>query len=561
MSDAKSQKSTIYIDADDEITAIIEKVRAANSNIVALVPPKRAPALQSIVNLKLLQRAARTAKKNLVLVTTEPALLPLAGTVGMMVAKTPTSKPEVPVAPKVTDAPDEMESEVVESGEEPALDPAAPVGALAAAGGVASSQEPDVETVELDDIPDAVAAAPPSKKSGKAKAAKQDKKLKVPNFNTFRKKMLLIGGGLVVLIVLFVLANVVLPRATITVKTDTTSVTVNLNVTASTAATAVDTDKLIVPAISKEYKKTDSEKATATGQRDDGTRAEGTVTFSIGCSDVDGTPPTIPAGTVISSNSLNFVTQTSVSLSTPAFSPCRFTGNTDVVSQENGDKFNLSARSYSVGVKNVSAYGSNMTGGTSKIVKIVSQSDVDGAKQKVLDRIKPSAESDLKSQFDKDGAIAIPETLKAGDPAITSSPNVNSEGSDVTVNVTVTYTQTGVKRDDMKQLIEGEVKRQTDTSKQMMQDAGLDTAVFRVTSSTATEAKFQLQTVATAGPQLDAEGIKKQVAGKKKGETTSLILARPGIKDVDISYSPFWVFSTPKNTKHITIKFEKANAQ
>lgn len=552
MSDAKSQKSTIYIDADDEITAIIEKVRAANSNIVALVPPKRAPALQSIVNLKLLQRAARTAKKNLVLVTTEPALLPLAGTVGMMVAKTASSKPEVPEAPKVTDKPDELESEVVESGEDPVLDTAAPIGKLA------GDDPADVETIEVGDTP--VKPADVSKKSAK-KANKPNKALKVPNFNSFRNRMLLAGGGLVLLIIIFIFANVVLPSAKIVIKTDSSSVTTNLNVTASTTATAVDTDKLIVPMINQELKKTDSEKAPATGQRDDGTKAEGSVTFSIGCSDVDDTPPTVPAGTVISSNGLSFVTQTSTSLSTPAFNPCRFTGNADVVAQENGDKFNLSARSYTVSVSNVSAYGSNMSGGTSKIVKIVSQGDIDGAKQKVLDRIKPEAEKELKTKFEDQGAVAISESLKAGDPTVTSSPNANAEGTEVNVSITVTYNQAGVKQDDLKQIIEADVKRQIDTSKQQMQDAGLDKAVFRVTSATPTETRFQLQTVATAGPQLDTEGIKKEIAGKKKGETTAIILGRPGIKDVDVNYSPFWVYSTPKNTKHIRIEFEKANGQ
>ncbi len=555
--DAKSQKSTIYIDADDEITAIIEKVRAANSNIVALVPPKRAAALQSVVNLKLLQRAAKVSKKNLVLVTTEPALLPLAGTVGMMVAKTASSKPEVPAMPGIVDKPDIHETEIVESGEEPEIDPEKPIGELAGAPATAKTAA-EVETIEVGDT------APKAAKA-KDKKAKPDKKLKVPNFNTFRNKMLLAGGGLILLIIIFVFANVILPSAHITIKTDTTSVTTNLNVTASTTATSVDADKLVVPAVAKQLKKTDTEKATATGERDDGTKAAGTMSIT-NCTD---DPVTIPAGTALTSGGLSFVTDSGLSLDGGNFNSgnvCKTSGShvgtVGVTASGNGDKYNVSARSYTTsGLGDVRGYGSSMTGGTSKIVKIVSQGDVDGARQKVLDRIKPAAESELKSQFDKDNVIAINESLKAGEPAVTASPNVGSEGSDVTVSITVTYDQTGVRQDDLKQIIETDVKRQIDTSKQMMQDAGLDKAAFKVTSSTPTETKFQLQTLATAGPQLDAEGIKQQVAGKKKGETTSLILSRPGIKDVDISYSPFWVYSTPKRTSHIKITFEKANAQ
>lgn len=558
MSDAKSQKSTIYIDADDEITAIIEKVRAANSNIVALVPPKRAPALQSIVNLKLLQRAARTAKKNLVLVTSEPALLPLAGTVGMMVAKTVSSKPEVPEAPKVNDPPDELESEVVESGEDPVLDSAAPIGELAGA----DAADEAVETIEVGDDE----TKPGKDQKVDKKKAKPDKKLKVPNFNSFRNKMLLAGGALILIVILFFLANVILPSAKIVIKTDSTNVTANLNVTAATTANSVDTNKLVVPMINQELKKTDSEKAPATGQRDDGTKASGTMALT-NCID-DGQSHTVPAGTSFSSSDKTFASDKSVTLKPAVFSAgtcvsgaLGFSQTVDVSAGGNGDSYNLSSRAYTASISGIKANGSDMTGGTSKIVKIVSQGDIDGAKQKVLDRIKPDAEKELKAKFDALGAVVIGETLKAGDPTVTSSPNANAEGTEVSVSITVTYTEAGVKKDDLKQVIEAEVKRQIDTSKQQVQDAGLDNAVYKVTSSTPTETKFQLQTVATAGPALDTEGIKKAVAGKKKGETTSIILARPGIKDVDISYSPFWVYGTPKNTDHIHITFEKANVQ
>ena len=76
---ATSDKDTIYIDIDDEITGIIDKVTASNGKIVALVLPKRASVFQSIVNMKLLKRAADSEKKNLVLITSAAGFLPLAG--------------------------------------------------------------------------------------------------------------------------------------------------------------------------------------------------------------------------------------------------------------------------------------------------------------------------------------------------------------------------------------------------------------------------------------------------------------------------------------------------
>src|SRR6266550_7523685 len=95
----KPSKDVIYVDVDDEITSIIDKIENAEHKVVALVLPKRAASLQSIVNMKLLKRSADTADKNVVLITSEHALLPLAGAAGLHVARNLQSKPEIPDAP------------------------------------------------------------------------------------------------------------------------------------------------------------------------------------------------------------------------------------------------------------------------------------------------------------------------------------------------------------------------------------------------------------------------------------------------------------------------------
>ena len=90
------KKDVIYVDIEDDITSVIEKVKEAKASIVALVPPKRIGVLQSVVNLKLLQRAATSAKKRVVLITNDQALIGLAAGVAMPVAKNLQSRPELP---------------------------------------------------------------------------------------------------------------------------------------------------------------------------------------------------------------------------------------------------------------------------------------------------------------------------------------------------------------------------------------------------------------------------------------------------------------------------------
>lgn len=543
MTDVK--KDTIYVDVDDEITVIIDKMRSSDAKIVALVLPKRAATLQSVVNLKLLKKTAQTAKKNLVLITSEPNIVALAGGVGLHVAKTLQSKPELP------------DMKIVDNSAEAAE--AAQEAESAAAAEDTIEIDNEAETIELD-----------NKKPDKEVKIK-GKRIKIPDFDRFR--LLLFGGIALVLLLIVgsIFAFVVLPKASITITTDSSSQTIDLSIIAKKDA-ALDLNTKTIPTIPKELKKTESEKVPATGQRDDGNKATGTITIT-NCNKDSDEGITLPAGTILSTSAngtaLAFVTNDAVSIPQSDFTgsgACKNTAfkNVAVTAQSAGGQYNLSAhRTFSTNVNGVTGTDSSaMSGGTSKLTQVVSQTDLDNAKQKILDRISAVAGNELKAQFESSGAVAITDTLKAGDPAVSSTPKVGETATDVTVQVVITYTETGVKKDDLKQLVETEANKHIDSSKQTIQDNGLDKAAIRVTDNKApNQVNFDLQTIVVAGPQLDGEGIKKQIAGKKKGDTTRIIQSRPGIKDVDIKYSPFWVFSTPKNLKHITITFKQPDGQ
>ncbi|NTU67014.1 MAG: hypothetical protein HGB08_03780 [Candidatus Moranbacteria bacterium] len=60
---------TFYIDIDEEITSIAERLRKAETKDVIMVVPKQASLIQSIVNLKLLKKEAQKKGINLIMVT------------------------------------------------------------------------------------------------------------------------------------------------------------------------------------------------------------------------------------------------------------------------------------------------------------------------------------------------------------------------------------------------------------------------------------------------------------------------------------------------------------
>jgi hypothetical protein len=548
---AEQQKDTIYIDLDDEITAIIDKVRGSSRKIVALVLPKRATVLQSIVNMRLLKRTADEAKKHIVLITSEAGILPLAGAVKVHVAKTLQTKPAIPPPPTT---PDNTPLTVNEdtADETTDIDTTKSIGELA---GLPS--EPEDETIELEDEEPEKAAADKPKKKGK--------KLSIPNFNKFRTRLLLGGLGLILLIVLWYLAYFVMPKAVVTIKTDNTSFATSIDLTASPALKDIDKPSKTVPAISKEFKKTDATKVPATGEKDIGTKATGTMTVYY-CPNNNSTQTTVPAGSIFSSSGLSFRTDETVTVPASNFTGgglCKkdLSSTVKVTADQAGDKYNLSSRDYASNLSGISGHGTAMTGGTTNIVKVVSQSDVDAAKQKVLDQNQETGKTELIKQLNDGGYLPIPDTFGVSNTVVTSTPNVGDQATEVNVSVTITYSMLGAKLDDVKQLVEEEAKKQIDTSKQTILDNGLDNAVFRdVNKQSNGDVKFTLQTEVVAGVQQDVAGIKKAIAGKKRGDAEAIIGSRPGVKEVNMKFSPFWVYKTPTRTGKIIIIFEQADS-
>jgi hypothetical protein len=559
-----TNKDTIYVDVDDEITNIIEKVRGSDKKIVALVLPKRAAVLQSIVNMKLLKRSAESQHKNIVLITSETGLLPLAGAVGLHVAKNLQSKPVIPAGPEAADAtiPEVSEDEIEA---EPEVDETKTVGELAGASAVASAIDDEDEPIELDNsTPEATAPALAAKGSKTPKAAK-NKKFKVPNFEKFRVLLILGGLGIVLLIVGIYMAVFVMPKATITIKTDSTTVNSNIPFTASTATTEFNQSQAIIPAVRKETKKTQSQTVPATGQKNNGTKATGSVSMTTKVCGSFSSPSPVPSGTGISANGLTYITQATVTFSpdTISGSCINFKSNSaSITAQNGGANYNTGSISFTVaGRSDVSATGS-AAGGTDNIIKVVSQSDVDSAKQKLTANNEETARAELQKTLQAAGMQEILETFNTSDAVVTTTPNVGDQADNVAVTSVVTYSMLGVNKANLQKLVSDSAAKQIDTSKQSILDDGISSATYIVQGDkNAAQVKITVQSEVKAGPQLDAEGIKKEVAGKKKGDTISIIESRPAIKDVTVKYSPFWVSKTPSKPSKIVIIFDQQNAK
>lgn len=533
------KKDTVYIDTEDDITSIIEKVKNSEEKIIALVPPKRVGVLQSAVNLKLLHKAATTAHKRIVLITSNKSLGSLAAAAEIPVAKTLQSRPEL----LGKDAPDTDDDDVIDGSE-------LPVGEHAKSAAKPVKDE-DTNEEEIVLPADLEAATSPKEKH---KPPTKKPKVSVPNFDTFRKKLFLGIGALVLFIIFLFWANVIAPHATVNIQAKTEDVDLSIPIVLK-ADTPTDIKQKMLQPVSQQVKKTNSTEFTATGKKDVGDKASGTMTITRdGVSD---STTTIPAGTGFSSGNYTFVTTSSVQV--PA---SRIVGNkidygtatVGVSAAAVGDDYNLSSRSYQSTVEGYTARGSDMTGGSKRQITVVSASDVQAAQQKVSAQDQEAVKKELTVKFANTDTTVLKDTFTAvaGNPSVT--PAVDSEASKGQVTVETTYTLYALKKSDVKKVLDAYINEKLKGKKnQQIYDNGQEKLQF--TKYVAEGGSLVLDGTGYTGPKIDTNALKPQLVGKNYEDIRQHVKKIEGVQDVDTNFSPFWVSSVSSKDK-IDIKFK-----
>ena len=536
------KKDVIYIDIDDDITSVIEKVKTSKTSIVALVPPKRIGVLQSAVNLKLLQRAATSVKKRVVLITNDHALSGLAAGLSLPVAKNLQSKPEIPSITAM-----KLDEEEVINGEE------LPVGELARTAEAPSFDSTDdaVETIDMPD--DAVLSAPFAAKKAAARAPKRGSK--IPDFDSFRKKLFIFGGLGVLALIFLVWAIFFAGKATVAITAKTNVVSINKPLQLRPDA-KLDAAQGIVPAIVKETKKTASVDFTATGKKDVGEKATGTVEFEKQSQ----TSTSIAAGTqVVTSSGLAFVTDSDVTIpaSTVCFPVfCPGTATVGITAINGGSKYNGASGSVSGSFDGASGELDDATsGGTDKTVTVVSQADIEKAKEQLQAQKADAVKKDLLKQFD-DNVVVIQESFEAEPAEPTSSPALDQEATTAKLTAETTYRLVGIARSDLRGVYDTFTKSQISGEKnQKIYESGDESTTFAQFEKKDGVYNVRAQATAQVGPNIDDKALAKQLIGKRAGEIQQQIETIQGVEDVTVKFSPFWVTKAPNNADKITIKF------
>ena len=569
-------KDTLYIEPEDDITDIINHIKASKQKIIALVPPKKLNVLRSSINLKLIARTAKMHDKAIVVVTTDPTLMKMAALSSLPFAKNLNSRPTLPSEFNEADLEYPSKTKKASSSDEIEInEKAASSGSVsrvrttnedAANRANTTSNLTKNSTMNLD-------SEEVAKNSEDEEADNQPKK--ILTLDSLKNRIIIGVVAAILLIGSFIWAFILAPAAKISVKIKTIAENFSENVSFVTdAKQAVSKDgKFFLETASLE--KNSEVEFEATGEKNVGDKATGELrliaTFDMSTTTATASRPdvaTVPQGSAFAYRNLNFLTNQEVKISWDgSISNCdagRHSGKCQVAKTvkataiEGGAKYNIEAVSsgWQSSVAGVEGYANSaFKGGTDKIQKIVTASDITKAKEKLTEA--DGVKEELFEKVPSDD-IKIEDSYKKGTADPTSSPAVDqpTENSKAKLTAKTTYSVNYVDKAAVEEYVKSVVSTRLGGDQKIYETGNIFIEKFQNNNNSVTA---KIKATLTTGPEVTEQSVLEKSLGKKVGEVTTLIKSINGVSDVEVNTSFPWVRQIPNDANKVSIKITVEN--
>jgi hypothetical protein len=300
-----------------------------------------------------------------------------------------------------------------------------------------------------------------------------------------------------------------------------------------------------------------------TGKKDVGTKAHGTITFK-NCEDSNVYP--LSAGNTLTAQGMNFITDEAIQIPGGTFSGggknCTSqTVAVAVTAAQNGDTYNVTNATFKNPklTDNFQITGS-MTGGTTKTITTVAQSDVDTQKAALLEKDKDNAARDLKGRAPS-GYILLESSQSAAADSVNASPAIGSEGDTASLTVKVTYSALAVKETEFQTFIHAQEQKQVGDNNQIYDD-GIKTAQITAGEKDASSRQtFHLTTEAYGGAKIDKVALATKLKGERYGDAANTASGQAGVTRADVAIWPGWVSRMPSRADKITVTIQVAQGK
>ena len=511
----------LYIEADEEITDLVDRLRELDEeDTVTFVVPERARALQSPMSFKLLRRYADSYGKRVNIISSEPRLQTLSLDAGFT-------------------AYDSLD----------AYEGGAPSGASSREGNGHVAIEPAPErapaalATAVREIPRPTISAPPRPAGATP--------IPPPGPRRPRRPALLVGAAAAVLLGL-IGAMVLLPSATVVMSVTGAPLSADLQLSGSTDAPSGVADRFVTQVV--DATETQTASTQATGQQPvPAVAAQGEAVFTLTCFLCQGA--TLPRGlTVRTPDGKRYATQQTGTISGPSGSttvPIKAVavgavGNTDAntISTIEGNTHPDELK-----VNNPVAVSG---GADARTATVVQQSDIDAAKQALLDQLNPKVEDDLNSKAK--GAHLLP----VGQPQVqlTTDHKVKDEAS--SFSVTVSVTQSGVTFDNgaVQKLLQDALRRKVPAGQELTSDR-IHTSYDVAQASPDGDLTLRGHADGFAVPIFSREQLRARLKGQSPSHARALLLGQPDVVDVIVRQQPFGLPWLPFFSSRITVQIQE----
>lgn len=528
----------IYLEADADITEVTRLFSQSKSSNIRLVVPAKSGLLRSSINLRLLGRQIKNSNKQVILVCPDQAIQKLILRNGLDVASTIKSEPleaEL-ILPSQLDT-STQQVQVVDQDNQLDLEEDSEHGQQIEKSDdlLVTKDDTDTEPEDKEIIQDP-----------KTTFIQSDSKaLSIPDFDHFRKRIL-IGLGLGLMAVTLVVIGVLLPRAEVKISLQADQVPVDLRLDRSEFTTGeigqvTDSETLTTSVVASE-------------EKDLGKVAQGQIVIQ-NCEDSD--THSLKKGARLTANGLVFELDQVVTIPAGIFSSGGTVCSTPLVeagikATDKGSDFNLSQASFDFADLSANFKVTGTTsGGESKIVKVVSQADIDTAKERLV-ATNSLDQSELVSRISQDSRVIEGSYAETIDQETVANP-AGSQVDQTELKITVVSSLDYLENTAISRVLDQSLLDNSDGSKQIF-DNGLEDAGLSYQ-----DGQVIITTTGYLGPKFDQERIIKELRFASKKQVREIVKKHINYQDLQVNGGITFLSRMPIFDSKISLELEVTN--
>lgn len=572
---------TIYIDIDEEITSVIDRIRKITDREIILVIPQRALVLQSIVNLKLLREQANILGRKVIIVTADQLGKHLATRAGLEVREkvgnqailaTQIEAPSPEEQKRFSARPKKFLSSEAEGSSKYMAVSVADIVRRAKSNrlyplsrktsgllrGLPKTRKSPSPRERLH--PFSFLKRPKKKQRKTYPRLKKRSRRPAARLSSFSTKVGLGFIGLSSLLILLIVL-LILPKATATLFVEVEPLSQNVNILVKTDISEVDEAIGAVPGEVRILEKQESRIFKTSGKKTVSEKAKGEVTFynELGVSQM-----LVATTRLMSQENILFRTQEQVTIPAASVSPTGEvvpgTTKAKVIADTPGPEGNIGLSDFYIvafsEAKRQKIYAKSsesFTGGASEEVNVVSEEDVTQAQNIIKEGLIKIAEEEIRMDLGAD--IALADTaIETEVVEARSSKMVGEEADTFEETVKIQAKALIFSPQEVRELALNSALKVLEPNQYIL-DLSEKGITFRLESVDLVEKKALLNVhiEKEVAFKIPTDEVKKKIRGKSGEEALEYLKKLEHITEVQLELWPFWVKSIPNLEKKIEI--------